>query len=260
MMKTLRKLFFVVALLSASCLAWAEPINYVNTELPGIHQAKNPQTGEMCWYDDMGNNLCTVENSLPMVEIDKFYFFMGDKDNPWVKKEWDKKRNCYVWKSIDGDFLGTDPESISEKDLEWLANVDPSWFDENGLPGEINNQLWKMKYEQMAKQAEKEMEEYKKEQAEKLAKETKGDTEGDAKEDEATMDKAKANEKLDEVDKYMSMTDDEIRQAEAEIAKARAELRAAGMTEYMGYLDQAQEALNEAKAARDRYKKERGKH
>ena len=232
---------------SASCIAWAEPINYVNTELPGIHQAKNPKTGEMCWYDDMGNNLCTVENSLPMVEIDKFYFFMGDKDNPWVKKEWDKKRNCYVWKSIDGDFLGTDPESISEKDLEWLANVDPSWFEENNLPPEINDKLWEMKFEQLAKQAEKEIEEAQKEEAAKLA-------------EEEEAKKSKAKEKLNEADKYMEMTDDQIRQAEAEIAKARAELQAAGATEYMGYLDQAQAAIEEAKAARAKYNKELGKH
>ena len=251
-----------MALSSASCLAWGEPINYVNTELPGIHQAINPDTGEMCWYDDMGNNLCTVENSLPMVEIDKFFFFMGDKDNYWVKKEWDPKRDCYVWKSIDGDFLGTDPESISEKDLEWLANVDPTWFDENGLPDVINDKLWEMKYEQIAKQAEKEMEEYKKEQAEKLTKKSKSESEKDAKEDEAkkAKDKTKEKEKLDEADKYMSMSDAEIRQAEAEIAKARAELQAAGATEYMGYLDQAQAAIDEAKAARARYKKERGEH
>lgn len=247
MMKTLRKLFLVLTVSSASCIAWAEPINYVNTELPGIHQAKNPKTGEMCWYDDMGNNLCTVENSLPMVEIDKFYFFMGDKDNPWVKKEWDKKRNCYVWKSIDGDFLGTDPESISEKDLEWLANVDPSWFEENNLPPEINDKLWEMKFEQLAKQAEKEIEEAQKEEAAKLA-------------EEEEAKKSKAKEKLNEADKYMEMTDDQIRQAEAEIAKARAELQAAGATEYMGYLDQAQAAIEEAKAARAKYNKERGKH
>ena len=247
MMKTLRKLLLVLTVSSASCIAWAEPINYVNTELPGIHQAKNPKTGEMCWYDDMGNNLCTVENSLPMVEIDKFYFFMGDKDNPWVKKEWDKKRNCYVWKSIDGDFLGTDPESISEKDLEWLANVDPSWFEENNLPPEINDKLWEMKFEQLAKQAEKEIEEAQKEEAAKLA-------------EEEEAKKSKAKEKLNEADKYMEMTDDQIRQAEAEIAKARAELQAAGATEYMGYLDQAQAAIEEAKAARAKYNKERGKH
>ena len=247
MMKTLRKLLLVLTVSSASCIAWAEPINYVNTELPGIHQAKNPKTGEMCWYDDMGNNLCSVENSLPMVEIDKFYFFMGDKDNPWVKKEWDKKRNCYVWKSIDGDFLGTDPESISEKDLEWLANVDPSWFEENNLPPEINDKLWEMKFEQLAKQAEKEIEEAQKEEAAKLA-------------EEEEAKKSKAKEKLNEADKYMEMTDDQIRQAEAEIAKARAELQAAGATEYMGYLDQAQAAIEEAKAARAKYNTERGKH
>ena len=67
-------------------------------------------------------------------------------------------------------------------------------------------------------------------------------------------------EKLNEADKYMEMTDDQIRQAEAEIAKARAELQAAGATEYMGYLDQAQAAIEEAKAARAKYNKERGKH
>lgn len=259
-MKALRKLLLVMAVSLMACIAWGEPINYVNTELPGIHQAQNPNTGEMCWYDDMGNNLCTVENSLPMVEMDKFFFFMGDKNNSWVKKEWDKKRDCYVWKSIDGDFLGTDPESLSQKDLDWLANVDPSWFDENGLPGEINNQLWKMKYEQIAKHAEKEMEEYKKEQASQLAKDSNGDADNIAKQDEVknTADKAKANEKLKEVDQYMNMTDEQIRQAEAEIAKARAQLKATGMTEYMGYLDQAQEAINQAKAARAKYKQQRG--
>ena len=158
-MKVIRKSLMIVAVLLVACSAWAEPINYVNTKLPGIHQAKNPKTGEMCWYDNMGNNLCTVENSLPMTEIDKFYLFMGDKENSWVKKEWDKERDCYVWKSIDGDFLGTDPESLSKKDLEWLAKVDPEWFEENGLPDEINNKLWEMKFDQIAKEVEKEMEE-----------------------------------------------------------------------------------------------------
>lgn len=250
MMKTVKKLLLVLAVLLLSGKAWAEPITYINTELPGITQKEDPKTGEMCWYDGMGNNLGKVENSLPMVEIDKFYLFMGDKENSWVKKEWDKKRNCYVWKSIDGDFLGTDPESLSEKDLEWLANVDPTWFEENNLPEEINDKLWEMKFEEMAKQAEKEMEKKKEEQAKQLAKEE---------EEKKSKDKAKEKEKLDEVDQYMSMTDEEIRQAEAEIAKARRELQAAGATEYMGYLDQAQAAIDQAKAARAKYKEERGK-
>lgn len=250
-MKVIRKSLMIVAVLLVACSAWAEPINYVNTKLPGIHQAKNPKTGEMCWYDDMGNNLCTVENSLPMTEIDKFYLFMGDKENSWVKKEWDKERDCYVWKSIDGDFLGTDPESLSKKDLEWLAKVDPEWFEENGLPDEINNKLWEMKFDQIAKEVEKEMEEAKKQEAAKLAEEEKA---------KKSKEKDKAKEKLDEADKYMAMTDEEIRKAEAEIAKARAELEALGATEYMGYLDQAQAAIDQAKAARAKYKAERGKH
>ena len=254
MMKALRKLLFAMAVSLVTGIVCAEPITYINTDLPGIRQKENPNTGEMCWYDDMGNNLGTVENSLPMVEIDKFYIFMGDKENSWVKKEWDNKRNCYVWKSIDGDFLGTDPESISEKDLEWLANVDPSWFEENGLPEDVNNKLWEMKFEQLAKQAEKEMEEAQKEEAKKLAEKAKEEEAQKAKE------KAKADKKLKEADQYMSMTDEEIRQAEAEIAKARAELQALGMTEYMADLDRAQAALNEAKAARAKYMQERAKH
>ena len=261
-MKALRRLLMIVAVMLAACSAWSEPINYVNTKLPGIHQAKNPQTGEMCWYDGMGNNLCTVENSLPMTEIDKFYLFMGDKENSWVKKEWDKERDCYVWKSIDGDFLGTDPESLSKKDLEWLAKVDPEWFEENGLPDEVNNKLWEMKYDQIAKEVEKEMAEYKKQEAEKAANKSGDPLKADAKdaEDQSANSKAKEKEKLDEADKYMSMTDEQIRQAEAEIAKARAELKAVGATEYMGYLDQAQAAIDQAKAARAKYKAERGNH
>ncbi len=266
-MKLLTRLLFFLALFCAPVVANAIVFNYVNTDLPGIHKDTNPYTGEECWYDDMGNNLCPVENSLPMKEIDKFFGFMGDKESNWVKKVWDPKRGCYVWESIDGDFLGTDLESLSEKDLDWLAEVDPTWFDDNQLPDELNEKLWEKRIEQQIKHAEKELEKIEKEKAMKEAKDeakAKKDAEEASKaakeEEKKAKEKADADKKMKEAEEYMAMSDEELRAAEAEIAKARAELHALGMTDYDGYLNQAQEAINQAKAARARYNKERNAH
>ena len=227
-------------LLSAYC--------YVNTELPGINKKINPKTGEECWYDGMGNCLCTVEESMPLKEIDKFYLFLGDQENEWVKKEWDSKRDCYVWRTIDGDFLGTDPKSLSEADKKWLAEVDLNWFGNNDFPADINEELLKIRTVQKLKEYEEELAQLEKEEAEKKASAKKEASE-----------KAKAESKLREADKQIGMTDAEIDKAQREIDKARAELRKLGMTEYESELNKAQAALDQAKAASKTYKDKRKK-
>ena len=74
----------------------------------------------------MGGFICLDKNMKPIEEMDKHVHFTGsnnDPDNPevspfsGVRKVWDQKRGCYVWKNIyTGDFLGTDKSSVHQQE------------------------------------------------------------------------------------------------------------------------------------------------
>ena len=57
----------------------------------------------------------------------------------------------------------------------------------------------------------------------------------------------------------MKVTDEEMRQAQRELQKARAELRALGMTEYEGLLNDAEASIKQAQDASSQYKQKRRK-
>lgn len=115
-------------------------IVYVNTEAPGVHKEYDSKLGKTVWRDDMGNYLCSDENMKPLEDIDKDYYFTGnnnDPDNPTasynVKKVWDKKRGCYVWKDNMGNFVGRDKPSADEQE-NWLKKKEKDWLKELNVP------------------------------------------------------------------------------------------------------------------------------
>ena len=101
---------------------------YVNTEAPGVHKEYDNSRGCYVWKNGMGSFICLDKNMQPLSEMDKHVHFTGsnnDPDNPEVspfsgiRKVWDKKRGCYVWKNIyTGDFLGTDKASVHAQEQQ----------------------------------------------------------------------------------------------------------------------------------------------
>lgn len=99
---------------------------FVNTEAFGVHKEYDRERGCEVWKDSMGSFLCLDKNMKPLSEMDKHVHFTGsnnDPDNPEVspfsgiRKEWDRKRGCYVWKNVyTGDFLGTDKSSVHQQE------------------------------------------------------------------------------------------------------------------------------------------------
>ena len=99
---------------------------YVNTEAFGVHRTYDYKRKEWVWVNSMGSFICLDKNMKPLEEMDKHVHFTGtnnDPDNPEVspysgiRKVWDSKRGCYVWKNIyTGDFLGTDKASVHEQE------------------------------------------------------------------------------------------------------------------------------------------------
>lgn len=99
---------------------------FVNTEAFGVHKEYDNKRGCYVWKDSMGGFICLDKNMKPIEEMDKHVHFTGsnnDPDNPevspfsGVRKVWDQKRGCYVWKNIyTGDFLGTDKSSVHQQE------------------------------------------------------------------------------------------------------------------------------------------------
>lgn len=113
---------------------------YVNTEAPGVHKEYDSELGKSVWKDNMGNYLCLDENMKPLEDIDKDYNFTGtnnDPDNPTasynVKKVWDKKRGCYVWKDDMGNFVGRD-KPLADKQEEWIKKKEKDWLKKQKVP------------------------------------------------------------------------------------------------------------------------------
>ena len=215
-------------LVSAPMLTWAQNVVYVNTDAPGVHKVYDKKYGGYVWKDGMGGFLCRDKEMKPISEMDKHVYFTGtnnDPDNPQVspysgvKKEWDKKRGCYVWKSSTGDFLGTDKASVKEQELK--------------------------KQKELAKQKEKE---------EKVAKQQQKEKEKAEKKQQKTE---TPDEAIQRSDKMLITTDEEMRQAEEalrEVKAQMAEAKAEGidLSEYgiEGYIKEIEDAINEYKRVR----------
>lgn len=125
----------IITLVSMPVLTWAQTGSsyyddhttvFVNTEAFGVHKEYDSKRGCYVWKNSMGSFICLDKNMKPIEEMDKHVHFTGannDPDNPEVspfsgiKKVWDQKRGCYVWKNIyTGDFLGTDKSSVHQQE------------------------------------------------------------------------------------------------------------------------------------------------
>ena len=116
----------LAVLLSAPLLTLAQDVVYVNTDAPGVHKEYDKKYGGYVWKNGMGSFICRDKEMKSIWEMDKDFYFTGsnnDPDNPEVspysgiKKVWDKKRGCYVWKNVHtGDFLGTDKASVQKEE------------------------------------------------------------------------------------------------------------------------------------------------
>lgn len=125
----------IITLVSMPVLTWAQTGSsyyddhttvFVNTEAFGVHKEYDSKRGCYVWKNSMGSFICLDKNMKPIEEMDKHVHFTGannDPDNPEVspfsgiKKVWDQKRGCYVWKNIyTGDFLGTDKASVHQQE------------------------------------------------------------------------------------------------------------------------------------------------
>ena len=169
----------------------------------------------------MGSFICLDKNMKPLEEMDKHVHFTGannDPDNPEVspfsgiKKVWDSRRGCYVWKNIyTGDFLGTDKASVHAQEQQ------------------------KYKEQQKKKEQQKQKTE-KKDQTKK-------------KEKVGKPEQTKKENKNESVDQALITSDEQLRQAEqslrelkAQIAEARAQgvdLSEYGVDKYVKELEQA---------------------
>ena len=201
---------------------------YVNTEAFGVHKEYDKDRGCYVWKNSMGSFICLDKNMKPLEEMDKHVYFTGtnnDPDNPKVspfsdvRKVWDKKRGCYVWKNIyTGDFLGTDKASVHAQEQQ------------------------KQKEQQKQNQKVEKKEQPKKE--EKVAKQEQKKKESEI-------------ETVNKAGKMLITTDEQMRQAEAALKEAKAQVAAAraqgiDLSEYGidEYIKQAEDAINEYKRMR----------
>ena len=201
---------------------------FVNTEAPGVHKEYDKDRGCYVWRNGMGSFICLNKNMKPLEEMDKHVYFTGtnnDPDNPQVspfsdvRKVWDKKRGCYVWKNIHtGDFLGTDKASV------------------------------------MAQEQQKQKNQQKQNQKTEKKEQPKHEDKVGKQEQQKNKDEVEA---VNKAGKMLITTDEQMRQAEAALKEAKAQVAAAraqgidlsenGIDEY---IKQAEEAINEYKRMR----------
>ena len=245
-MKRKQVLLLLIVMLSIPTLALAQSSKgykyaddnatvFVNTEAFGVHKEYDSKRGCEVWKDGMGSFLCLDKNMKPLSEMDKHVHFTGsnnDPDNPEVspfsgiRKEWDSKRGCYVWKNVyTGDFLGTDKTSVHQQEK---ANQKEKKKEQNqhkhntGKKDQHDNQYQAGKQEQQ---------------------------------------KGKVNNGSNANSQQLIITsDEELRQAEAAIREAKAQIAAAkaqgvDVNQYAPvdeYIKQAEDAINEYKRQRNK--------
>ena len=256
-------------LLCLITIIWLTPlmvkaICYVNTESSDVRLVVNPKTGEKEYRTIWGDFLCLEKESRPLQDMDKFFIYNDkwvDKNSYFApKKEWDPWRKCYVWKSIDGDFLGRDISSISDEEMKWLAEQDFGWWDKNTLPSDMKELMKDLSWAQQEKLAEallKKDQNASNEPSNSTAQENANNEIPPADAQSPKNNNEEAT--LRQADAKMQMTDEEIRVARQQIQEAKRQLRAAGMTEYMGQLEEAEAALNQAASVSSQYKQQRKK-
>ncbi|MBO6023695.1 MAG: hypothetical protein J6P83_02460 [Bacteroidales bacterium] len=233
-MKRILLVSLLAVLLSAPLLTLAQDVVYVNTDAPGVHKEYDKKYGGYVWKNGMGSFICRDKEMKSIWEMDKNVYFTGsnnDPDNPEVspfsgiKKVWDKKRGCYVWKNVyTGDFLGTDKASVQKEEKKKAKELADK----------------KKKEEQAAKKQQKEKEKAEKKQQQK---------------------KETPEEAIQKSEKMLITSDEQLREAEAALKEAKAmyaQAKAEGidLSEYNidAYIKQAEDAINEYKRARNKMK------
>ena len=242
-------IFLVMALLSTPMLTFAQHGSsyyddnttvFVNTEAFGVHKEYDSKRGCYVWKNSMGSFICLDKNMKPIEEMDKHVHFTGsnnDPDNPEVspfsgiRKVWDQKRGCYVWKNIyTGDFLGTDKASVHQQEKE--------------------NQKAQQKAQQKAKE--------KNQHKQSTGKKDQHNSQNQVGKQEQP--KGKSNVETGKTNQELIITSDEqLRQAEAGLREAKAAVAYAkahgvNVNEYGPvdeYIKQAEAAINEYKRKRN---------
>ena len=122
---------------------------FVNDRAPGVHQTSDPKTGEKIWANSLGHKIAPVEGTKTMADFDKADIaYASDKvqqdivykpKENGITKVWDNYRNCYVWKSKTGDYLGRVPDELQQK--EWEKNQKEDWEKDLSLTDAAKNTL-----------------------------------------------------------------------------------------------------------------------
>lgn len=224
-MKRKLLMLWTVVLMSLPILTLAQDVVYVNTEAPGVHKEYDKKYGCYVWKSGMGDFICRDKEMKSIWEMDKHVYFTGannDPDNPQVspysgvKKVWDKKRGCYVWKNVyTGDFLGTDKASVKQQE----------------------------------EKQQKELAEKKKKEEEKQKKDKE---KADKKQKKESPEQAiqKSEKMLITTDEQMREAEAALREVKAQLAEAKAEgidLSGYGIE---GYIKEIEDAINEYKRVR----------
>jgi hypothetical protein len=217
---------------------------FVNTEAFGVHKEYDNKRGCYVWKDSMGGFICLDKNMKPIEEMDKHVHFTGsnnDPDNPevspfsGVRKVWDQKRGCYVWKDIyTGDFLGTDKSSVHQQEKakqKGTGKETPQHNQNTGKKGQPKQNTGKKDQQNSQQQVGKQ-----EQPKEKSNVETNNTTE-----------------------EMIITTDEQLRQAEAALKEAKAAVAYAkahgvDVNEYgpvEQYIKQAEDAINEYKRKRN---------
>jgi len=224
--------FLTALLLSAPLLSFAQNVVYVNTDAPGVHKEYDSKHGCYVWKSGTGDYLCSDKEMKPIWEMDKHEYFNGtngDPDNPKVtsqqiKKVWDKKRECYVWKNIyTGDFLGTDKKSVEEQEQKKAKELED-----------------KKQKDQQKQQVQKSQQ--------------KQQQKGQQKQNSYDQDIQKSEKIIITTDEQLREVEAGLREVKKELASAKAEgidLSGYGIEEY---IKEIEDAINEYKRTRNKMK------
>ena len=266
-----RNLFIllVMALLSSPLMTLAQHGNsyyddnttvFVNTEAFGVHKEYDHQRGCYVWRNSMGSFICLDKNMKPLEEMDKHVYFTGTNGNPDdpkvspfsdVRKVWDNKRGCYVWKNIyTGDFLGTDKKSVMEQ--EKLKQKQQAQTKQNQ---KTNNKSTKKSNNKSNNKGQS------KTQGKKNQSNHNNNAVGkkDQHNNNNSSNQHKQNTNSKKTDQMLITSDEQLRQAEAAVKEAKAQVAAAkaqgvDVNEYGPvdqYIKQAEDAINEYKRKRN---------
>lgn len=128
------KRFSIIASFLLTAFAFplaANAICYVNEDAPGVHKEYDRKLKRQVWKTGEGTYLCDVKGSKKISDLDEDALVLGiskeGKEKTGVHKEWDKKRECFVWKDGANNFLGRD-NSDGSSDKSWLKKKERDWL------------------------------------------------------------------------------------------------------------------------------------